>query len=341
MSDSGIDELITQDVVSDAVEPERLVPKPGMQLSARRQEVNWSVEHVANQLNLAPRQIVAIEADDYAALPGIASLRGFIRAYAKLLKMDATPLLHAIANETTPADALIPLRRALPSKPFADNRLELANKRRMKPLSMLLIALACSMVAIFAAQQLGWTSWFPQSFSLDLSKEWQQFSGKPLDPPSVLGSKGSEQASMPLAGRAQQASTGTVTNTMPASAEMANESNSSIPAPKMIEAQPVPGSVHAPVSAPTPTVGTSPATSSMKDLLLLRVHEDSWVEIQRPDNTIVISRLLKAGETRTVPVTHPLSVKIGNVEGVEATLRGTPLDLQAEARGNVASLTLK
>ena len=68
-------------------------PKPGREsvgtrLSAEREALGWSVEQVASQLNLAPRQIQALEQDNYAALPGIASVRGFIRAYAKLLKID-------------------------------------------------------------------------------------------------------------------------------------------------------------------------------------------------------------------------------------------------------------
>src|SRR5688572_9646060 len=50
---------------------------PGVQLAARRQQLNMTVEQVANQLNLAPRQIQALEADNYRALPGMASVRGF------------------------------------------------------------------------------------------------------------------------------------------------------------------------------------------------------------------------------------------------------------------------
>src|ERR1700736_2109394 len=78
---------------ADRQQQEDAQPAPGAQLAAQRQALNWSIEQVANQLNLAPRQIQAIEADNYAALPGMASVRGFIRAYAKLLKIDAAPLL--------------------------------------------------------------------------------------------------------------------------------------------------------------------------------------------------------------------------------------------------------
>src|SRR3569832_843273 len=77
------------------------MPRPGSQLAARREELGMTIEQAANQLNLAPRQVYAIESDNFAALPGKASIRGFIRAYAKLLKIDAAPLLTTKTNETS------------------------------------------------------------------------------------------------------------------------------------------------------------------------------------------------------------------------------------------------
>ncbi len=56
-----------------------------------RESKEWTIAYVASQLNLAPRQIHALETDNYAALPGLVSVRGFIRSYAKLLKIDAKP----------------------------------------------------------------------------------------------------------------------------------------------------------------------------------------------------------------------------------------------------------
>jgi cytoskeletal protein RodZ len=79
-----------------AAEAERATLSPGAQLATARNALGWTVEQVASQLKLAKRQIVAIEADDLASLPEPAVVRGFIRAYAKLLKLDAAPLLALI-----------------------------------------------------------------------------------------------------------------------------------------------------------------------------------------------------------------------------------------------------
>jgi cytoskeletal protein RodZ len=76
------------------------ISSPGAQLMEARKALGLTVESVAAQLNLATRQIRALETDDYAALPGVATTRGFFRAYAKLLKLDAVPLLALISLDS-------------------------------------------------------------------------------------------------------------------------------------------------------------------------------------------------------------------------------------------------
>jgi cytoskeleton protein RodZ len=70
---------------------------PGAVLAAARVAQGITVERVAEKLRLSTLQIKAIEADDFAALPGGVFARGFVRNYARLLNLDATPLLSAMA----------------------------------------------------------------------------------------------------------------------------------------------------------------------------------------------------------------------------------------------------
>src|SRR3982074_2553700 len=142
---------------------------PGAQLAAQRQALNWSIEQVANQLNLAPRQIQAIEADNYAALPGMASVRGFIRAYAKLLKIDAAPLLLVIAKETIAADDLMPLRRALSGTPFSESRSPSASRHLWPSKSTIIVLLFILLIAgiTFVGKKIGWISVASLSSKID------------------------------------------------------------------------------------------------------------------------------------------------------------------------------
>lgn len=77
------------EVVAELVTP----PTVGQLLQAARIAAQQSVEDIAQALKFSPRQVEALEQDDYAALPGNTIVRGFVRSYARHLKLDAAPLL--------------------------------------------------------------------------------------------------------------------------------------------------------------------------------------------------------------------------------------------------------
>ncbi len=67
----------------------------GPWLAKARKDHNLSIADVAAKLRLAPRQIEAIEADDYERLPGKTIVRGFVRNYARLLQLDPAQVVAA------------------------------------------------------------------------------------------------------------------------------------------------------------------------------------------------------------------------------------------------------
>jgi len=75
----------------------------GAQLTAAREAAGLSIDAVAQQLKLAPRQVRALEEEDYTHLPGRTFVRGFVRNYARLLHLDAEAVLGAL-----PAGAAVP-----------------------------------------------------------------------------------------------------------------------------------------------------------------------------------------------------------------------------------------
>jgi cytoskeleton protein RodZ len=95
---------------------------------AQREAMGWTVEQVADQLKLAVRQVVALEAGDYASLPGPAVVRGFVRAYAKVVKLDAAPLVahdparHARPRATPPAPRCAATSGLVLGSAFSDPR---------------------------------------------------------------------------------------------------------------------------------------------------------------------------------------------------------------------------
>ena len=66
---------------------------PGIRLQTRRLKNEWSIEDVAADLNLRIEVIAALEADDYSKLPERTYVRGYLRAYARLLGIHEEEVL--------------------------------------------------------------------------------------------------------------------------------------------------------------------------------------------------------------------------------------------------------
>lgn len=109
-----------QDYAAEAQQEAR--PSAGKMLAEARQRLGLSVADVAHQLRLSPRQIEALEADDYARLPGKTFQRGFIRNYGRLLQLDPEPLLAGLDAQPQAQAIVVP-----------SSRVEFGGKRRLLP----------------------------------------------------------------------------------------------------------------------------------------------------------------------------------------------------------------
>ena len=67
--------------------------KPGERLRQVRLSQKRELSDVSSELNIPQHILVALEADDYAALPQPAFIRGYLRSYAKFLGVDANALV--------------------------------------------------------------------------------------------------------------------------------------------------------------------------------------------------------------------------------------------------------
>lgn len=117
-------------------QPAADAPGVGSALTQARRSQGLSVGEAARQLKLGVRQIEALEADDYGKLPGRTIIRGFVRNYAKLLGIDAEPLLERLAGALpeTPGTRILPDDQNIP---FAPAREE--SWRRYALLALLLL----------------------------------------------------------------------------------------------------------------------------------------------------------------------------------------------------------
>jgi cytoskeleton protein RodZ len=96
---TGNDSLEDPGIDAAGAEAAATPPTAGAILAQAREAAGLSVQDVALQLRLAPRQVTAIERDDFASLPGRTFVRGFVRNYARLLKLDVDAILAALPGD--------------------------------------------------------------------------------------------------------------------------------------------------------------------------------------------------------------------------------------------------
>ena len=87
------------------------VQSVGQLLQEGRLSRGLRVEDVAQHLRLSVRQIVALEEGDYGKLSGGTFLRGFVRNYAKLVRIDSAPLLLLLPSSP---QVIAPLAEKIP-----------------------------------------------------------------------------------------------------------------------------------------------------------------------------------------------------------------------------------
>ena len=92
---------------------------PGRRLADERRRQGLSVVEIGRLIKLAPRQVEALEADDYERLPGNTFVRGFVRNYAKALRLDPEPLLAELEQRLPPErpSAILPHTENIPFSP--------------------------------------------------------------------------------------------------------------------------------------------------------------------------------------------------------------------------------
>ncbi|NYE59049.1 cytoskeleton protein RodZ [Duganella sp. 1224] len=318
---------------------------PGALLAAQREAMGLTVEQIADQLKLAVRQVKALEAGDYAALPNMAVTRGFVRAYAKVLKMDAAPLVAMIDALAPPAPEVVVPRKDL-SASFSESRFPSMTERSSGPAGWL-VGLAVVVVVGAAGAYAYQSGLIPAS--LFQRKDVAAEEAKPADASAPLDTtlvKPGEEAAplqspnVPLVSVPPQGEQAAATPAPAADAPAAAASPAApTPTPVAPSAAPAPAAA-TPAPATPAAAATAPAAAEGRQLVL-KLKEDSWVEIRRPGTTPLISRLVKAGSTETFDIKDPALLIVGKPGGVEATLGGAPLALPTIPGGTISRVNIK
>lgn len=336
-----------------AEQPEKQSGTPGAQLKAQREALGLTVDQIADQLKLAPRQVVALEAGDYAALPNMAVTRGFVRAYAKVLKLDASPLVAMIeVNPATSQETAPPVRREKISATFSESRFPSLTQRSSKPAGWVIgAAVVAVVVAVAGAYQAGMIPNLLHS----AKEEVPAASAPAVAPLETVAKPGADTAplispnvplvSLPPAdttpGAAASAASPAATPAGASPAAAAPAPAATAPTPAPVQPAPVAPAAAAPAPAAPAPAAAAPAAATGPATLVLKFTDDSWVEVRRPGKPSLIARLVKGGSTEQFEINDAALLIVGKPGHVQATLRGQPLPLPEVPGGTIARVNIK
>lgn len=303
------------------------VPPPaasaGTLLARSREASGMSIEDVAAQLKLAPRQVVAIERDDFASLPGRTFIRGFVRNYARLLKLDVDAVLAALPGEGASPAPDRPLA-ATTSRSIGEMPREPGPRPGIARWAIPLVLVAIVAVAAFYEFARPPAPARPAAIHV----EPPVAAPPPAAPVSPPADPAGESRAPETTGAARPASSTELPN------PLANAGAAASPAPA-----PAPAAATEPAVVATPP---APAASpgAVRNQLALAFRGTSWLEVRDRSGNVVLSMTGTGGTTRELPVVAPGEVIIGNAAVVDANWRGKPIDLAPYTKQNVARVRL-
>lgn len=134
----------------------------GETLRSIRESRRISVGEASQRLKFSPRQIQALESEDWSRLPSGVSLRGFVRNYARYLEADVDSILVLLDNQIgSTASRSVMSAPGVPGAVSGDAELPIAAEASHRPWGWFFIILAILVIAAFYAVDRGWVpeSW--------------------------------------------------------------------------------------------------------------------------------------------------------------------------------------
>lgn len=296
-------------------------PGFGERLRRGREALGWGVADVAAKLKLSERQIEAIEAEDFAQLPGEIFCRGFIRNYARLVQVAVDQLIVPVDVQASVAETI-----TAPSEGVNFASPGLRRWVLMPLLGMGLFVLLVALLYYWLRQ--GEHTLVGESSPVPASVEPAQTTVVPV----------------PIAPQ-PPASVRDAAPALPApavSAPMAAAPPAEPVTPASAVSPATPAVAHAPEPKPaqeaTPTTTAAPANHA--HALRFAPTLDAWIQVVDSGGKR-FSKLVRAGSVEVFAGKPPFNLVVGEAAAVNLTYNGYRIDLTPFIGQKVARLTLE
>ena len=287
----------------------------GPRLRAAREVRGWSREDVAHRLHVPTTVVADIEAERFERLGAPIYVRGYLSKYAQLVELPMVVVNRVLEGMSEP------LLKASTEAP----RVVATWERYRVAVIGGVITLAVAIPVLTLVANRGINAPVPQVRSLDESELVEPVALAP-PPPAVASVSGAASDAVDVG---------------PGSGSGLEFAPEPTPVDPIAAAVPAPAEA-APQEPPlmaSMTGFTTPASDGVH-VLEARFREDSWIEIFDADGRVIEQNLVRAGQSRRYESTGAVSIKIGNVGGVDVQADGNAIDLAVHARANVARLRL-
>jgi len=316
---SGNSEIDGSEIVGDGMNStvsssaiKSLATSVGQQLRSARESSGMTTTDVARALKLGLNQVEALEADDWASLPGKTIIRGFVRNYARLLGLDSGRLMSELDGLVLPLAPELKMSTGTPVKFSQETKSDQHDYIRVFSGFVILVL---AILAYFLVPPDLWQSTVSAIKNIALSHKVAE----KTELPAVSVEPVQENVVVPRV------------ENIPVAADKV----AAIPNPLELDPQ----VVAAPEPAPQPEPVVSPPAEDVS--LNFNFKQAAWLEVRDRTGKVLLSQLNQAGSQRLIDGEPPYSLIIGNAGHVELRYKGKQIDLSKRSKDDVARLTLE
>lgn len=304
---------------------------PGHRLRNLREEQNMDLARVSVLLHLKEDKVMALEADDYAKLPGSVFIQGYLRNYARLLGVPVEPILRAYHSANPASSQLSELKV-----------IQVSHEVRSGHLLVRLVtwAIVLGLILLSVVWWRGYLQWPMQSSTAPEEEssgeavpvQSAQENGEQTFPVVEVNEDGSVTLGLPKTSAETSEETAEVNSQLDGSEQ--NQPNASEPVNS------VAGVTPASEQPPADKTAASPPAASSGQQVVVEFTGTSWSKIEDASGTFKIEGSNSAGSRRILQGVPPYQMVLGNASAVRILVNGNVFDMTPYSRGNVARFTL-
>jgi cytoskeleton protein RodZ len=310
--------------------PQGQVASLGEMLQTARAAKALSLQDVSDSLRYSVKQIDALEKGAFDLLPDAMITRGFIRNYARLLEIDAEPLLanyrQSVASESENLIAVRPSMRPV----------QLTKESQ----PWLKYILASILVLLFLLAWLFYVDYMPKPTNEAVEKMPEV-----IEEVTSTATEPLPEIALPAAQRLPEADVVTpdaiADPNLALNPPMQPATNVADVKPADVMSQsdfkPLAPPVNQPSQAPASVTPAKPADKTVR----MAFTAQSWVSATDKSGKVVFEKMSHNGDQETINAVLPLNLVIGNASGTKLNFGGKDIDLAPNTKDNVARITLE